>query len=236
MQEEDEDIDNFNDGIPASEFEKEPIFAYFETDPKNKPTYKVGKYLGRGGFGVVKSAMHVETGEMVALKYIDKNNMEDISAITRVTNEINVLKVAKHRHLVKLYEVLENEDNIILSMEYCTKGDLMDHVNPRRRLNEGEVRRLFQQIVMAVKYLHSINICHRDLKHQNVLLDENKNVKLIDFGFSTEYTKGEKLDVYCGSIAFAAPEVCRCIPYNPEKIDVSLTSFLVSLCSQPSTK
>ena len=59
-------------------------------------------------------------------------------------------------------------------MEYCPAGDLMDYVNPRKRLKEDSARRLFQQIVIGLKYLHSINICHRDLKHQNILLDENK--------------------------------------------------------------
>jgi MAP/microtubule affinity-regulating kinase len=83
-------------------------------------------------------------------------------------------------------------------MEYYPNGDLMDHVHPRKHLKEKECRRIFKQLMSAVKYLHSLNICHRDLKHQNIVLDKNKNIKLIDFGFSTEYKKGEQLDTFCG--------------------------------------
>jgi len=88
------------------------------TDKESNLTYKIHKYLGKGGFGVIRSAYHIESDELVALKFLDKSKIADLDAIDRICNEINLLKIAKHPYIIRLYQVLEDDDNIVLSMEY----------------------------------------------------------------------------------------------------------------------
>jgi len=187
---EDETSDSDTDEIRMKcQFDNEPLFTKFETDPEKDRLFSGLKYLGKGGFGEVKKTTHILTNQPVALKFLNKSKIDDYSAFERTCSEISILKMAKHPNIVNMYQVFENDEFYILAMEHCMNGDLFDHVCPRKRLKEKECRRIFKQIIYAIRYLHSIGICHRDLKHQNILLDNNKNVKIIDFGFSTMYTK-----------------------------------------------
>lgn len=92
-------------------------------------------------------------------------------------------------------------------MEFAEGGELFDYIVKQKKLKETEACKFLQQILSGVEYIHKIKICHRDLKPENLLLDENSNIKIVDFGLSNTYKKGELLKTACGSPCYAAPEM-----------------------------
>lgn len=96
---------------------------------------------------------------------------------------------------------------MFLIMEYACGGELFDFIVKRKRLQEPDACKFFQQIISGVEYIHKVRICHRDLKPENLLLDERNNIKIVDFGLSNTYKEGELLKTACGSPCYAAPEM-----------------------------
>lgn len=104
--------------------------------------------------------------------------------------------------------------------EYANKGEIFDYIARYGKMGESRAKAIFAQILSAVEYCHSTGIAHRDLKAENLLLDAQMNVKIADFGFSNRFTPGEKLNTWCGSPPYAAPEVFRGKHYAGPEIDV----------------
>uniref|UniRef100_A0A3B3ZR87 non-specific serine/threonine protein kinase n=1 Tax=Periophthalmus magnuspinnatus TaxID=409849 RepID=A0A3B3ZR87_9GOBI len=100
-------------------------------------------------------------------------------------------------------------------MEYASRGELYDYIQERRRVPETEARTIFRQITSAVHYLHKNGVVHRDLKLENILLDQDLNVKLADFGLSNHFEKGTLLQTYCGSPLYASPEIVQGLIAGP---------------------
>ncbi|XP_023571843.1 maternal embryonic leucine zipper kinase [Octodon degus] len=172
------------------------------------------------GFAKVKLACHILTGEMVAIKIMDKNALG--SDLPRVKTEIDALKNLRHQHICQLYHVLETTNKIFIVLEYCPGGELFDYIISQDRLSEEETRVVFRQIVAAVAYVHSRGYAHRDLKPENFLFDEHHKVKMIDFGLCAK-PKGNKdylLQTCCGSLAYAAPELIQGKSYLGSEADV----------------
>uniref|UniRef100_A0A8C2PLY1 Maternal embryonic leucine zipper kinase n=1 Tax=Capra hircus TaxID=9925 RepID=A0A8C2PLY1_CAPHI len=142
--------------------------------------YELYETIGTGGFAKVKLACHILTGEMVAIKIMDKNALG--SDLPRVKIEIDALKNLRHQHICQLYHVIETANKIFMVLEYCPGGELFDYIISHDRLSEEETRVVFRQIVSAVAYVHSQGYAHRDLKPENLLFDEYHKLKLIDFG------------------------------------------------------
>ena len=117
------------------------------------------------------------------------------------------MKMLDHPNIVKLYQVIETEKTLYLVMEYASGGEVFDYLVAHGRMKEKEARAKFRQIVSAVQYCHQKRIIHRDLKAENLLLDGEMNIKIADFGFSNEFVPGQKLDTFCGSPPYAAPEL-----------------------------
>lgn len=117
------------------------------------------------------------------------------------------MKMLDHPNIVKLFQVIETEKTLYLVMEYASGGEVFDYLVLHGRMKEKEARAKFRQIVSAVQYCHQKKIIHRDLKAENLLLDSEMNIKIADFGFSNEFTPGNKLDTFCGSPPYAAPEL-----------------------------
>ncbi|KAF8342768.1 kinase-like domain-containing protein, partial [Cantharellus anzutake] len=185
---------------------------------------KLGEYivirsLGEGTFGKVKLAVHTLSGQKVALKHINKGSINAYKVRTRVKREIEYLKLLKHPHIIKLYEVIDTPREVIMVMEYAG-GELFNYIVDNGRLSESAARKFFQQIAYCLAYSHAHRIVHRDIKPENVLLDENLNVKLADFGLSNEITDGNWLSTSCGSPNYAAPEVISGQLYAGPEIDV----------------
>lgn len=105
--------------------------------------------------------------------------------------------------------MIENNDYLYLIMEYCSGGELFQHIVKNRRLQEEESCLIFNQILSGVEYIHKLGVVHRDLKPENLLLDHNNNIKIVDFGLSNLYKEGEKLKTACGSPCYAAPEMIK---------------------------
>ncbi|XP_062312011.1 serine/threonine-protein kinase MARK2-like, partial [Osmerus eperlanus] len=169
--------------------------------------YRLLKTIGKGNFAKVKLARHVLTGKEVAVKIIDKTQLNS-SSLQKVTfREVRIMKLLNHPNIVKLFEVIETEKTLYLVMEYASGGEVFDYLVAHGRMKEKEARAKFRQIVSAVQYCHQKNIVHRDLKAENLLLDADMNIKIADFGFSNEFTLGSKLDTFCGSPPYAAPEL-----------------------------
>lgn len=117
------------------------------------------------------------------------------------------MKMLDHPNIVKLFQVIETEKTLYLVMEYASGGEVFDYLVAHGRMKEKEARAKFRQIVSAVQYCHQKRIIHRDLKAENLLLDGEMNIKIADFGFSNEFVPGSKLDTFCGSPPYAAPEL-----------------------------
>ena len=105
-------------------------------------------------------------------------------------------------------------------MEHCCNGELFSFITSKNRLKEEEACKLFQQLISALTYLGKLGIVHRDVKPENLLLDEQLNLKMIDFGLSNMYKQGEKLSTACGSPCYAAPELIKGLEYVGQKADL----------------
>lgn len=182
--------------------------------------YELHETIGSGGFAKVKRATHLVTSESVAIKIMDKKQLG--VDLPRVYQEINAMKELNHQHIAKLYQVIESDAKLFLVLEYCTGGELFDYIVERDRLTESEARVFFRQIVSAVAYIHNKGYAHRDLKPENLLLDEDNQLKLIDFGLCAHPSGGmaAQLDTCCGSPAYAAPELVSGQRYLGAEADI----------------
>ncbi|XP_054927726.1 MAP/microtubule affinity-regulating kinase 3-like isoform X12 [Dermacentor andersoni] len=193
--------------------------------------YRLLKTIGKGNFAKVKLAKHVPTGKEVAIKIIDKTQLNP-SSLQKLFREVRIMKMLDHPNIVKLYQVIETEKTLYLVMEYASGGEVFDYLVAHGRMKEKEARAKFRQIVSAVQYCHQKRIIHRDLKAENLLLDGEMNIKIADFGFSNEFVPGMKLDTFCGSPPYAAPELFQGKKYDGPEVDVwSLGVILYTLVS-----
>ncbi|KAG8996104.1 Protein kinase [Tulasnella sp. JGI-2019a] len=181
--------------------------------------YKLVRNVGEGTFGKVKLAIHAVTGHKVAMKFISKAKINAMKMRTRVSREVEYLRMLRHPHIIKLYEVISTPTDIIMVIEYAG-GELFNYIVEHGKMSEPQARRFFQQIMTAISYSHALKIVHRDLKPENVLLDDNLNVKIVDFGLSNIMTDGDFLKTSCGSPNYAAPEVISGKLYAGPEIDV----------------
>uniref|UniRef100_A0AAQ4PKK6 non-specific serine/threonine protein kinase n=1 Tax=Gasterosteus aculeatus aculeatus TaxID=481459 RepID=A0AAQ4PKK6_GASAC len=171
--------------------------------------YRLLKTIGKGNFAKVKLARHILTGKEVAIKIIDKTQLNPTS-LQKLFREVRIMKGLNHPNI----------------------GEVFDYLVSHGRMKEVEARAKFRQIVSAVHYCHTKKIVHRDLKAENLLLDADANIKIADFGFSNEFTLGNKLDTFCGSPPYAAPELFQGKKYDGPEVDVwSLGVILYTLVS-----
>eukprot|EP00729_Bicosta_minor_P002963 gene2963-26851_t len=193
--------------------------------------YRIGKTIGKGNFAKVKLAVHVMTGVEVAIKIIDKLNLNEDS-LSKLWREVKIMKVMDHPNIVKLIEVIDTESTMYLVLEYAAGGEVFDYLVAHGRMKEKEARLKFRQILSAVEYCHARGCVHRDLKAENLLLDKDMNIKIADFGFANLYSAGTKLDTFCGSPPYAAPELFQGKKYDGPEVDVwSLGVILYTLVS-----
>ncbi|KFD50714.1 hypothetical protein M513_08370, partial [Trichuris suis] len=193
--------------------------------------FRLLRTIGKGNFAKVKLAKHLPTGREVAIKIIDKTQLNP-GSLQKLFREVRIMKMLNHPNIVKLYQVIETEYTLYLVMEYASGGEVFDYLVAHGRMKEKEARAKFRQIVSAVQYLHQKNIIHRDLKAENLLLGNDMNIKIADFGFSNEFSIGNKLDTFCGSPPYAAPELFQGKKYDGPEVDVwSLGVILYTLVS-----
>ncbi|KAI5754995.1 hypothetical protein M8J77_013209 [Diaphorina citri] len=186
---------------------------------KLKQRFDIVRKLGQGNYGKVQLGINKETGQEVAIKTIKKCKIETEADLIRIRREIQIMSSVRHPNIIHIYEVFENREKMVLVMEYAAGGELYDFLDQKKVLTEEEARRIFRQIATAVYYCHKHKICHRDLKLENILLDENGNAKIADFGLSNVFTESRFLSTFCGSPLYASPEIVKGIPYHGPEVD-----------------
>ena len=178
--------------------------------------------LGEGAFGSVRLGVNRQTGEKVAIKILEKNRLKSEDKC-RIQREIKILKKLRHPNIVHLYSIIETEKQILIIMEYIQGQELFHYILLKKKISEEEACYYFSQIVSAVEYLHNLKIAHRDIKSENILIDQNtKRIKLIDFGLSNTYGDKDEgiLSTSCGSPLYAPPEMLKGEIYKGNSIDI----------------
>uniref|UniRef100_A0A3B5LYI9 Protein kinase domain-containing protein n=1 Tax=Xiphophorus couchianus TaxID=32473 RepID=A0A3B5LYI9_9TELE len=181
--------------------------------------YRLEKTLGKGQTGLVKLGVHCITGQKVAIKIVNREKLSE-SVLMKVEREIAILKLIEHPHVLKLYDVYENNKYLYLVLEHVSGGELFDYLVKKGRLTPKEARKFFRQIISALDFCHSHSICHRDLKPENLLLDEKNNIRIADFGMASLQVGDSLLETSCGSPHYACPEVIRGERYDGRRADV----------------
>eukprot|EP01104_Vermistella_antarctica_P016174 TRINITY_DN5474_c0_g1_i2.p1 TRINITY_DN5474_c0_g1~~TRINITY_DN5474_c0_g1_i2.p1 ORF type:complete len:421 (+),score=75.72 TRINITY_DN5474_c0_g1_i2:314-1576(+) len=191
----------------------------------SKPGLRIGNYLlgetlGVGSFGKVKVAEHEVTRHKVAVKILNRKKIKTLRMDEKIRREIQILKLFRHPHIIKLYEVIETPTDIFMVMEYVSGGELFDFIVQHGKVSESTARSFFQQVIAGVEYCHHHMVVHRDLKPENLLLDSQNNVKIADFGLSNMMKDGDFLKTSCGSPNYAAPEVISGQLYAGTEVDI----------------
>lgn len=163
----------------------------YEIDPK---------VLGRGHYGVVRKCTHRETGEVCAVKSINKKRISRPEVLKR---EIQILKCVKHPNIIEIRDVFEDAHHVFIVTELCTGGELFERIIAKGHYSEHDAREIIKQVLGAIEYCHARQICHRDLKPENFLF-QNEKIKIIDFGLASEE---EQLHTRVGTPYYIAPEV-----------------------------
>ena len=181
--------------------------------------YDIKETLGKGKFGLVKSAIHKKTGKRVAVKVMSKKEMS-VSDVELQRREIEILKMCQHPHIIRLLDIFENQDYIYIVMESLSGGDMFSYLEKRKFVvSEARAKQISHQIATALYYLHSFGIAHRDLKPENILMADNSDdadLKIVDFGLSKIIGPNEtSLDPF-GTLSYVAPEVLLQKPYGKE--------------------
>ena len=193
--------------------------------------YEVKGALGKGKFGLVKLGIHKESGREVAIKIINKKLVGPVD-VQQVKSEIDILKIAKHPNIIKLYDVFENEKYIYIIMEYCAGGDLFSYIEKRGfKLKEERAAEIIHKLCTTVYFLHQYGIVHRDLKPENILMTDDTDtadIRLVDFGLGKIIGPGETCTEPFGTFSYVAPEVLQEKPYN-FKVDLFAIGIITYL-------
>jgi 5'-AMP-activated protein kinase, catalytic alpha subunit len=213
--------------------EATPATSATSTEVKNKKFLILpNSKIGNGGTSVIKVAINQNTGKEVAAKIIDYKNYTS-KQVDRLLREIEIMhelsKSKYHDRFVKLYKVEDNNEDgeVHVFMEYIRGVNLLEcffEGTSKQGVSEDVVRPLFHQIISSVSALHTMNISHGDIKLENILLDENFNVRIIDFGFanhtvSPKTNQPQLMSDYVGTAQYASPEILLNIPFDGKKAD-----------------
>lgn len=183
--------------------------------------YIFGKTLGTGSTGKVKLAKNLITGEIVAIKIVRKDYLDNKPSLKKkMRREISVLKLLSHPNLMSLIDVFEIETHLFLVMEFVDGLELFEYLVRRGALPIPQALSFFQQIICGLEYCHHRLICHRDLKPENLLLDRNLNIKIADFGMTSLNPPGSLLETSCGSPHYCDPMVVSGEMYDGLKADI----------------
>uniref|UniRef100_A0A8C7JTI1 Serine/threonine-protein kinase DCLK2 n=1 Tax=Oncorhynchus kisutch TaxID=8019 RepID=A0A8C7JTI1_ONCKI len=196
--------------------------------------YRVGRTLGDGNFAVVRECVEHSTGREYALKIINKGRRRGKEQM--IQNEVAILRRVKHPNIVLLIEEMDTYSELYLVMELVKGGDLFDAITSTNRYTERDASGMLYNLANAIKYLHSLNIVHRDVKPENLLVyehaDGSKSLKLGDFGLAT--VVDGPLYTVCGTPTYVAPEIIAETGYGL-KVDIWAVGVIayILLCGFP---
>jgi len=178
--------------------------------------YNIIKEIGRGGFSVVYQCQNKTNNDIYAVKVIDLRPLRLRQRFnpSRLRREVDIMRRLDHPNIIKFIEVYETTDQLMMVMEYCPGDELFDVILARKVFSEEDAKPIFAQVCKAIYYLHSLNIIHRDVKPENVLVLHNVDihsgqtiVKLLDFGLSKNAGGGSAAKTFVGTPCYLAPEV-----------------------------
>ena len=184
--------------------------------------YVIGKQIGQGAYAIVRIGLHKPTNKKVAMKIYKKHKLEEPNRRKSVKREIKLMEKMNHSHIIQLFEIIDTQKYVILIMEYIGGGSLHGYLKskPNRRLEEMDAKRIIKEIVEGLRYCHSRCITHRDIKLENLLLDDDDKMKIIDFGFSTCVPNEKKIKIFCGTPSYMAPEIVLKTEYCGPPADI----------------
>ncbi|KAJ8045422.1 Testis-specific serine/threonine-protein kinase 2 [Holothuria leucospilota] len=201
--------------------------------------YVIRESLGHGSYSKVKLAvLKSNVGARFAIKIIDRRRAPQDYQKNFLPRELATVRTLRHPYIIETYDVFEQNNKVYMILEYAQEGDVLDYVRFRSQgfVGEALAKRWVAQTAHALMYMHARSIAHRDVKCENLLLSTGKNIKLSDFGFVRHVSGNELSHTYCGSAAYAAPEIIRSTPYNPFLTDVwalGVVLFIISTGLMP---
>ncbi|KAJ9076772.1 Serine/threonine-protein kinase [Entomophthora muscae] len=193
---------------------------------RNIGPYQLTRTLGSGSMGKVKLAVNNDTGEKCAVKIIPrkapvhKNAPKDESRDIRIHREIALMMLLDHPYIVSLKEAMVMPHHYYLFFEYVSGGQILDYIISHGKLKEKQARKFARQMLSAIEYCHRHSVVHRDLKIENILITEEGDIKIIDFGLSNLFSTHSQLSTFCGSLYFAAPELLSAQEYTGPEVDI----------------
>lgn len=201
--------------------------------PKQFGHYSYIRTLGTGSSSVVVLASDIITNKEVACKFVSRQDLTNMCKMRYFEAELRMSQTLKFPFIVETYDVIYLPEYIVVVMEYCENGDLLTYITSKEPLVTYQIRRLFEQLVMAVEHLHDRNIAHRDIKPENIFMDKDFNLKLGDFGLSQQLKKDALCSTICGTLFYTAPEIFSKDKYDPKKADIwSVGVLLFSMCTK----
>ena len=186
---------------------KKLVLPYCKVGPSD---FKGIALLGKGSFGEVYLVEKIDTNEKFALKVLKKEKIFSNHILKYAFTERNILLHISHPFIVKLHFSFQTPENLIMVMDFCPCGDLSLYLSREKTFSESKAKFYICEIVLALGELHKHGIIFRDLKPENVVVDQEGHIKLTDFGLSKENASDEQLSKsFCGSLAYLAPEMLR---------------------------
>ena len=163
--------------------------------------------IGTGTFGRVYLARHTTTSKYYAMKVLKKVEVVRLKQVEHITSEKNILSVISHPFIVNLFGAAQDTKNLYMLLEYVIGGEVFTHLRRAGRFPPDVSRFYGAEIVLALEYLHSLDIIYRDLKPENLLLDNNGHIKITDFGFAKKVE--DRTWTLCGTPEYLAPEIIQ---------------------------
>uniref|UniRef100_A0A673MQ32 Serine/threonine-protein kinase PLK n=1 Tax=Sinocyclocheilus rhinocerous TaxID=307959 RepID=A0A673MQ32_9TELE len=178
------------------------------TDPNTGKCYCRGKVLGKGGFAKCYEMTDLSSSKVYAAKIIPHSRVSKPYQREKINREIDLQRALSHKHIVHFYHHFEDKDNIYILLEYCSRRSLAHILKARKVLTEPEVRYYLKQTVSALKYLHDLEILHRDLKLGNLFVNDSMELKVGDFGLAAKLEPvSNRRKTICGTPNYLSPEV-----------------------------
>lgn len=169
--------------------------------------YEIYGELGKGAYGIVRMGLDKRTNTKIAIKIYEKKRLDEPNKIKNLERQINILAELSHDTIAKLIDVVQTSHELYLILEYGGANSLYNYLlsKPEHRLQEQQAKQFLLVIAEALLYLHDLEIIHRDIKAENILINRHRQLKLIDFGFSLRCKKNETIDTFCGTPTYMAP-------------------------------
>jgi serine/threonine protein kinase len=187
--------------------------------PRTVGRYLVHKVIGEGTSSIVLEGTDQWTGQICAIKAMSCFGGPRGKTARRTEEEIAILRTLNHANICQLIDVIRHYDLVLIVMETCNNGDLLSYILDGNMGDKTECVRVFKQIAEAIQHVHQLGYAHGDIKPENIMLDEDRNAKLIDFGYAKRSRiAGE--DEKAGTLPYTAPELLKSGSFQTQKADI----------------